>query len=530
LTKQRLNITIISVGSPGLQLDDTITIAGTAYTAKAAEVIASRQFELFTGGTPSENIDDTARSLIRVINRNTTNTTVYAYYLTGFNDLPGKILIEERTIGGGTFVAISSRGAAFSPPLPGAGSSYISNNEDLPNNVYFSKPQQPEAVPLLQRTPVGSAQEEILRIIALRDSVFVLKTDGIFRITGDSPANFRADIFDNTTVLKAQESAVAFNNAVHCFSEQGEVAVSDAGVAIISRPIEQTLLQLSSEQFTNFDDVTFAVSYESDRKYMLWTVTETDDDTPTQAFIYNSLTKTQTRWPLEMTCGLVATFDNKLYLGSPSGYVYQERKNYTISDYAEEELAVTIASSTGTTIVVNSTTGVNVGDSIAQFSGSTPIRESVITEVTDATHLEVVDVLSWAAAAATVFTPIETVVQYTPIHGGNPAMIKLFQDLIMFFSNAAFDSIEAKFSSDMSFFDESFEVTPQTGGGWGFFPWGSGGWGLTNTFLQAVRTLIPSEKARCHWFNLTLTSNQALTSFALVGISAFFDEISQKVA
>lgn len=98
--KQRLFLTVISVGGTnGIQLDDTITIAGVTYTAKATEDVANRHYDLVTGGTPAQNIADTVDSLVRVINTNSSNTTVYAYVVSGYDDLPGKIVIEERALG-----------------------------------------------------------------------------------------------------------------------------------------------------------------------------------------------------------------------------------------------------------------------------------------------------------------------------------------------------------------------------------------------------------------------------------------------
>jgi hypothetical protein len=69
-SKQRKVFTVISVGgTQGIQLNDVLTIAGTAYTAKASEDASNDEFQLSTGGTPAQNIADTALSLVRVINQ-----------------------------------------------------------------------------------------------------------------------------------------------------------------------------------------------------------------------------------------------------------------------------------------------------------------------------------------------------------------------------------------------------------------------------------------------------------------------------
>lgn len=531
ISKHRMFITVISIGGTnGLAVDDTITIAGTTYTGKAAEAAASGQFLVYSAGTPSENIDTTARSLVKVINRYSSNTSVYAYYITGYNDLPGKIQIEERAVGASTFYATSSKGTAFSPNLPSSGTSYASDNDEEPNAVMISKLQQPEAVPLGYKVYAGAANKKILRIIALRDSAIILKEDGIFRITGESAADIAVTLLDGTTRCRVDESAVPFGNAVHCLSDQGEAAASDSGVQIISRQIEFDLLSKTANQFTNFSTAAFGVSYESDRKYILGMVDETTDTYATILWVYNSITRSFSKWPWPARCGLVLEADDKLYLGNATNnYVYVERKTFTETDYAEEEEACTITGHTGDVVYVSSTTGYAVDDTLAQFQSGIAVRKSVILEIINSTSLRVRQNLSWLNGAATVYKPIDLKIQYAPIHGGNPGMVKQWRDIVMFFSQANFDELAVTFSSNQSLNDETFNVVPTSAGGWGLFPWGSIPWGQKVTPLQPIRTYIPKEKSRSHWYNFSINHKQALSNFSLVGITTWFDEISEKV-
>ena len=524
ISKQRKNITLISVGAPnGIQIADTITIAGVVYTGAAAENVGSDEFLVDTSGTPAANIDSTARSLVRVINQSTSTTLIYAYYLTGFNDLPGKILIEERAIGAASFAIISSRSTCWSPEIPSSGTSFSSDNEASANRVYISKIDQPEAVPILNFVLVGSKNKNILRIIALRDSIMVLKEDGVYRITGESISDFTVALFDRTTNLKSEESAVNFNNQVFAMGDQGIVSISDSGVAIISRPIERDVIKVTAEQFTNFAAASFGIAYESDRKYIFATVTDEADTNATQQFVHNSLTSTFTRWPITRSCGLVSDRDDKLYFGDPiSNFVYQERKNFSISDYAEDEVSLTIVSSTLLNITVVASAGVSVGDSVAQFMGTSLLRASVVTAIPDGTTITVDKIFSWTAGAATAFQPIETEVKYVPVHAGNPSIIHHWNYLEAIFSEASFNELNLTLTTDLSQSPETQVLVPKFLGPWGGFPWGALGWGLTETEIQSIPTFIPREKARSSWLNITLGTNQALTKFALVGLAVFF--------
>src|ERR1017187_6483747 len=173
VTRQQAVINMIAVPANG----DTITIGGVVYTARAPEPAASGYFKAFTGGTVGQNIDDTARSLVRVINGYSANTFYWAIYTSGYTSLPGQITLQERGIGGAAFPIISSNGAAYSPQIPVSGATYSSTNNVNKHYLYVSKVQIPEAVPLANYIPIGTSDKAIIRVLALRSSIFVFKED-----------------------------------------------------------------------------------------------------------------------------------------------------------------------------------------------------------------------------------------------------------------------------------------------------------------------------------------------------------------
>ena len=419
ISKHRYNLTLISVDGTGLVVNDTITIGGIVYTAKAAENAAAGEFLVDISGTPADNIEVTALSLIRVINKYASNTGYYAYYISGYNDLPGQILIEERGIGGASFAVISSRGNAWNPQLPSSGTTQSSVNSVAKNGVSIAKNLQPEAVPTLNVLFLGSADKNILRAVALRDSLFVFKEDGVYRIVGDTVANFSASLFDDTVELRGEETAVPFNNQTFCYSNQGVIALSETGVAVISRHIEGDLFLLSA--MANFESTAFALAYESDRKYILFTVAASTDTFTVQCYVFNVFTNSWTGpFPMERSCGIVKRDDDKLYLGSwdqDSRYVYQERKTFTVDDFADEEIGITIVSFSDMTLTLVSTTGLLVNDKIKQGG-----RVGIITEVTDATHVEVDRTQAWDPSTATAYRPIPVACEFTPDTGENPGI------------------------------------------------------------------------------------------------------------
>lgn len=324
------------------------------------------------GPTTSQQLDQAARSLVRIINLDTTKV-VRAFYLSGFNDVPGQFLLEHADLTGAQFNVFASNASVAGQFTPELGVNSVnedntqSNNEVRPNRVYYSKFQQPEAVPIINFLDVGPRDEEIERIVALRDSLFIFKEDGIYRLSGDI-APFSVAPFDFSLQLQAPDTAVVLNNQVHAFTTQGVAQVTDTGVNIISRDIENELLKITRDGFA-FKTASFGVSYETDRSYLLWTVEESNDTVATQCFRYNSFTNTWTRWDLSKTCGLVNRRDDKLYLGaSDTNIIEKERKGLDRTDYADREFTLSIVASgvTSNNVTLSSTSGVEIGDALIQ--------------------------------------------------------------------------------------------------------------------------------------------------------------------
>lgn len=387
--------------------------------------------------TPAQQVDESARSIERVINKNS-SSIVNAYYLSGVNDIPGLILLESRNLSDSAFYLgcndKETTGDSFSPALQErhtissntianptivtstahglttgtkiiiynsdsvpvingekvvtnisantfsvpvattvAGtvgyyflSSVSSDNEIAPNRIYYSKFQQPEAVPIVNYLDVGAKDSLILRIVPLRDSLFVFKEEGIYRISGDGGnTGFSLSLFDSSTIIVAPDSADVLNNQVFLYSDQGIVAVSDTGVTIMSAKIENLLLPLINK--SNFMSNTWGISNENDRAFLIGTITYLNEEISTVIYRYNVFTSAWTKWNISKTCGLIK--DTKTYLGAgDTNKIEVERKDFTRTDYADREETRTLANNavTGTTVAINSAINVTADDVITQ--------------------------------------------------------------------------------------------------------------------------------------------------------------------
>lgn len=528
-SKQQADLTLVSVGGSGLAIGDTVTIGGTTYTGRAAENVAAGEFKVSTGGTPSQNITNTANSLVHVINRYTTNTTINAYYSSDYSELPGQILLEERIIGGVAFTSTSSRATAFVPDI--GVSALTSSNESSPNGLSVSKYLQPEAYPLGQTFVAGSADKRILRVISLRDYLLIFKEDGVYQISGTDINSFEVQEVDRTTVLQGIETAVALNNKVYCFTNQTVISITyNEGAVLKSLPIKKDLLVISSSLFPLFGDLSFAVAYESENQYILGTVTNNADTTVTQYYIYNYLTDTWTTWqlPALMGCGLVNPVDNKLYFGSvdaSSRYVYQERKTYTSADFADNSFPITIVSSVGIIVTVSDTSTSVVGYKLVQGDNF-----ALISSITDATHLVVNKTVAWVAGAATEYQPINITLKFVPEPCGNPGIVKHFKEAHSIFSSADFTQFDLGFYTDFYDIINTVTLIPKISpaSAWGSGPWGEFPWGGGAPEYQVIRGIVPISQRRGHWLNIVVNYSDALTNFALDGFTLYYSDMSQR--
>lgn len=514
-----------ATGTVSVEFQDRFSIGGVDYFAGSSNDVSKNQFMVGTVGTPAQNINDTSLNLIKIINTSASNTTIYAYYLSGVEDLPGKILFQERGVGGVAFSASSTSGNSFTPRLPLTGTSIISTNDARQNRVFVSKNGEVESVPLYRYFDIGSANFPIQRVVALRDGIFFFKQDGIFRLSGETFESFVVALLDNTVVLKAPESAVPFNNQVFCMTTQGVVAVYDSGVRLMSVPIESTLLELSSEQFTNFSTASFGVAYESARLYIFFTVTNEDDQFATQAFVYNSLTDSWTRWVMNRTCGVVNNAINKLFMArTDTGQVLIERKSYTNQDYADEQYPVIISS-------IVSETQIILADATVVQPGMTLVQgfRNAYVQAKNGNILTITFTAGLTAGAAEVYTPIENKIEWAPIDAQNPGIMKQFSETTFFFKNAAFRAIEAGYTSNISAGVAPVSITNRGVGGWGNFSWGSEPWGGALGGQTALRTYVPREKQRALWLSLYLKTNEAFTGFSLQGLSFLVNPMSTRI-
>lgn len=439
-------------------IDTGFTIATTQQGR--GENVANKEVLLSTNASPAIAVDETARSLIRNINQNS-NESIYAFYLSGAFDVPGKMLFESRNLQDtDEFFILSNNsitGSAFNPAispdaiitsittgtnpvittstphnmlnrdfvsiggtdstpsidgiyeityisptsfsineavtvagtkgsLTPADNSITSQNEVKPNRVYYSKFSQPEAVPVSNFFDVGAEDKKILRIFPLRDSLFVFKEDGLYRISGES-APFQLNLFDSSFIVTAPDSVTVSNNVVFAWTTQGIQSLTEGGSTVVSRSIDDQILKLGSVNYMNFKTATWGIGYESDNSYLVFTVTNFDDVIATKGFRFSTLTQSWTTYDKTNTCGVINNTDDKLYLGAgDTNFIEQERKLFDRTDFADREFPATFDNQfliSPTMVKLNTVIGYEIGDVIIQDQTLTTTEFNILLSKLD---------------------------------------------------------------------------------------------------------------------------------------------------
>lgn len=521
-TRHGVGITIFAVGgSQGVTIGDTINLGSLVFTAAAAENTTTRSFQVFSTGSAGIDIGSTAKSLVKIINQSPSNTLYYAYYLSGYKDIPGRLFIEKRSLTGGSFTVTVSRATSWQIDNQG-----VSSNNDSPHGIMWSKASLPEAVPFSHLEFVGNKNFPIRRIIGLQDALFILKDDGIWRLTGDAGL-WSIQPLDTSTHILAPESAVVLNNQIYCFTNQGIVTVSGVGVAVISRPIEENLTELIGLNLTKLKTLSFGIGYETDRKYMLWTISDVADTAPTQAFVFNVFTRSWTTFEKSVTCGFVDPIEDKIYFGTNSPSLLVERKSFNYTDYADEEITgFSVSSYSGSSVVLNTVVGLNPGDLLTQ---STTIYSPIVSIDSSTNTVVINDEKSWTIGSVTALKSIFCQIEWVNQTGGNPGVEKLFQEVAILFRENQFTTATVGFFTDLLGGYLNSTIFGSYGGNlWGGFSWGSVPWGgLIRP--KPIRVFVPRDKSRGSLLSIRFTHQVGYGKFSLNGFTLQYEVVSERM-
>lgn len=445
-----------------------------------------------TSSSASVRLRNTAQGIIKAVNRDP-SSLVYANYFSSVNDTPGKMRFTAIGFGAAMEFLITAGGAGFTPVLPASyasGDQVVSKDQSKRNEIWPSKYQEPEAAPQANSLAIGSKNKAILRALALRNSVIVLKEDGVFKITGDNPGNFAATPLDNTVFIIAADSAARANNTVYFLSNQGACGATDSSVDIISRKIERVIVPIVGK--ANVATATTGLGYESSRNYRLSTIAP-NDQTRTITYVYNFLNDTWTDTDTLFSGGIVGPSD-KLYLIDSNGKLLKERKSQDKTDFCGQNYSVTINS-----VASDKLSAFITSADVVPQQGDILVKSNVITRIDSVTGSGSSFTLTFssptnvvAADAIQLYQKISSRIAFGPFHAGAIGREKQFSQLQLTTRDNGIYRLYLTFTNTYVGASEEttwFRPLVSTTGGWGEFPWGFEPWGQAEGINNPVTTL-----------------------------------------
>jgi hypothetical protein len=521
---------VVSTAADSFRISLTAGGAAIAYNSEAScyfEGVTNGTYPIFflsASSSAATRLAQTAQGLVKSINRDS-SSLVYADYASLSNQVPGKFRLSAKAFTGIIYMRANSvtAGTAFSPALPDSfitGDQVYSKNDAQPNAVYISKLGEPEAVPLINFLPAGSKNYEILRIKALRDSVIIVKTDGVYRLVGDSLSNFTISLLDGTISCVANSSLDVLNNQVVFLSNQGVCMVSESSVQIISREKLEDLIQPILGK-TDLGTYTAGMGYETERMYLITTTTPNNDE-PDVTYSYNILTNEWTSWDRLIVQGFVGPRDVMYYI-SLDNTIIKERKNQTKVDYSDQNYDVTIDAISGSenAAATITTSGGNPkeGDMIVKDDVITWIVSDPVL-ISGNTYTVVLDFANnlLVADSEILYESFYRTLKWSPFHAGEVSRMKLFSQFIINLRDNSLTKATLSFGGNV--YGSSGDVdwiSPLIFQGWGLFPWGFESWGQANSIeltsgtqpAPILRTYIPPYEARATFIQPTLVARKA---------------------
>lgn len=236
--------------------------------------------------------------------------------------------ILEAISRGTTAITIqATHGSEYTPPLPDYdGAPQALAQDTFPGAIMWSKKDEPEHMRPDAYAFVGDAKKAILGLVPTRDALFILKEDGIFRLTGDGATlgvadPWRIDPYDPTTRCLLPSSVKPLNGRAYFLSNKGVIAFGDGGPEPVSLPIHDQIRDVIDQVQANFlangyYELTGVVGstaavYERENEYTLMR------STTAHPLVYNESTRAWTSWRYyshaaeALSYGALFTFDRE---------------------------------------------------------------------------------------------------------------------------------------------------------------------------------------------------------------------------
>lgn len=530
----------------------TLNTTCTGFGQPTVQVVADNVARLFNGqdatgidfATVAEWTEYVTKDLVRAINGNA-DSFMYANYRSTFDDFPGTMSIESKDYIAPIYIRYSATPTAqvFVQNIPSSflsGIQFYTESDLRPNLLYVSKVSEPEAVPIVNFFAVGSQNSAIVGVYPLKDSLIILKEDGVYKLVGDIVDQFVVTPLDATVQFSPDIARLAttINNTVIAFCNQGVVQITESSVQVISRRIEDVIQPLIGRDLSS----TFLASHESERLVYVQTIGLNPGDQPI-TWVYNVLNQTWTSDP-DVFKHLGLGPDNALTgirqdATLVKNTLWRQRKTNTRVDWCGAYVVGDIQ--IDPTDAFTGTFTPTGGNIATPAIGDVILAQNIFNRITAVTPSGGDYIFTFAQATAidssspqevVLYKAYESKVKMAPFHAGQVGRSKHYAQMQIHLRQQVLTDLDIDFAG--AYFGsagvtewESLNVSTAGAQGWGFSPWGLFPWGLVDGAnlvagtepANIIRVYIPRFAARNTFIQPILTHVQAAQPMLIQALS-----------
>ncbi|MDX2014201.1 MAG: hypothetical protein SFW67_28640, partial [Myxococcaceae bacterium] len=243
-------------------------------------------------------------------------------------------------------------------------------NETILNRIAYSKPNEFEAFPATQYLDIGASDSAIVAVASTRETLWVFKEDGLFRVTGDDDDTFDVERMDSTIVALNRECVVPFAESICAWTNKGVMLLSESSLDIISEPITQLLQQYVGDSLNAFAAGAFGLLSRAFmvadpiegiiRLHLPGSSSRSNDskDGAGEALVWCRETASWARWEyniggrpqcIPLMHGVFSPFDKRVYycdgydVGAGEGYFWRERLPNDAQTYSDDNYDAPLA-------------------------------------------------------------------------------------------------------------------------------------------------------------------------------------------
>jgi hypothetical protein len=309
---------------------DIIEVDGVEFYAASQQYLpgyvlsSERGFAVNLSATLDERLVYTAEALALAVNMYATKNPSFTIRAYNLGDLanpigsysPGSVLFEEIGVAGTSFtVQCTTKPTVVNPTTASA---LTSSSDTSPARLFWSDPDEPEAVPTVQFVDVGNQRDPILALVPLRAALLIFKRDGIYRLTGSAPDSWAVELLDGSTRLLNGSCVDVLDDRAYAFTNRGAVIVDEGGTQNISeRRIGRSLLEAQRIVTDNANNAFVRAWAQSG--LVTFGIPESGDNAEVSFwFVYRPVTGSWTKWTIEALCAAQDFRSTSFYYARPN--------------------------------------------------------------------------------------------------------------------------------------------------------------------------------------------------------------------